>query len=257
MKTTFVLVVTMLVGFCEVRSCVAASEKSDNNDNVIVDRDFKIIGPDGERELGRYGIRAEIDDAGESIKIVETSSINYRGKPASAKSTVTYRIDSELTPTSGVVETKVDGNTCMTGSLAIEGREVTGKCTGHTNKRTGEAIDPPKEMEKTFSLPAEGFILFQSSVMSIGPRILPEEGELTDVIFVEFPDDLGAPELVNFKKEYRLVREAADERGVYKITVFSPRKDPIMSARFDANDQLMANQRRGRVSMVAVEEELP
>jgi len=84
---------------------------------------------------------------------------------------------------------------------------------------------------------------------------LPKAGELENVVFVEFPDDLGAPELINFKEGYRLVRGQPDEKGEYDMKIYSPHSDKSIShIRFNKDDQVVSMAWFGKMKLVEIEE---
>ena len=87
--------------------------------------------------------------------------------------------------------------------------------------------------------------------------MLPKEGELKDVVFVEFPDDIGAPELITFKKGYRLVREKLDKDGEYNLKIYSPHsEDSISHIRYNKNDQIVSIVSFGKMKLREVKEEM-
>ncbi len=144
----------------------------------------------------------------------------------------------------------------MKGAVTFSEKTFSLEGKGFTYKLAGEALNPPKTFAfgKKGTPKPEGTLVFQSALPTIGPRILPKEGELRNVVFVEFPDDISAPELINFKTGYRLVREAPDEKGEYAIKVYAPHsKDSISRARFNKEDRLVSMDAFGKVKLVPVE----
>lgn len=254
MNRSVVLLCAVLVGECSVRSTFAADEKPQAG-KTICDKQFKIVSPDGEHELGTYSIKATTKEAGSKIEIVESVALDYRGKKVEMKSVVIYDNASPASPLKGTAETRLDGKACMKGTVTFSGKTVDIEGTGLLNPRTGAAIDPPRKFEMKGQPVAEGVLVFQSALPAIGPRILPKEGELKNIVFVEFPDDLGAPELVTFKEGYRLVREKPDENGEYVLKMYSPfQSDSISQIRFSKDDQIVSFASHGKLKLVEVQD---
>jgi len=212
----------------------------------LCSKEYRILSPVGEKELGKYGFKAVLTKAAKRIEIVEFLSMDYRGKRAAYKSAVVYSSNPAIIPEKGAAETRIDGKVCMKGTVTFSDKTYSYECTGFTNERTGEALDPPRKFEKKDVPTPQGVLIFQSAVPTIAPRILPKEGELKNVVFVEFPDDIGAPELITFKTGHRLVREAADEKGEYIIKLYAANsKESIFHVRFDKDDRVLLIEDRG------------
>jgi hypothetical protein len=241
-RKSIIIVLSVLVGVSFVHPLVAEVKKP-QNDGVICDRKFDIFSQKGQEKLGAYSIRATGRKAAGRIEISETMTLTLRGKSIAFKSTVVYGAKDGAGPIEGSAETTVGGKVCMLGAVRFSpgGKTVDYECTGLLDMRTGRAINPAKKhAKKGISLPL-GRLVFQSAIPAIGPRILPAEGEMEDVVFVEFPDDVGAPELINLKAGNRLVRGKPDKTGRYDIKLFGRgAKESIASYRFDKNNQLVS-----------------
>ena len=222
---------------------------------VICDKQYTVISPQGEQEMGTFGVRAVETGPDKKIHITETLSMDYRGKKASYRSTVIYRGGSPPVPQSATAETRLNGKVCMKGTIEFSEKTASIEGTGFLDVRTGETLRPPKTFGKKDEPKPEGVLIFQSALPTIGPRILPKPGELKDVVFIEFPDDVGAPELANFKKRYRLVREKPDENGEYDMKLYRPHSDESIShIRYDKNDQIVSFTAFGKVKFREVKE---
>jgi hypothetical protein len=234
----------------------ADEAKAKSESKIICKKEYKIVAPNGEKEMGTYGILAvQKKGAEKNINITETVSMDYRGKKVEYKSTVTYNSKSPISPENATAETKVDGKVCMKGTVTFSEKTISLECTGFLNKRTGKVIDPPKRFEKKDEPRPKGVLIFQSALAAIGPRLLPKEGELKNVVFVEFPDDIGAPELINFKEGYRLVREKPDDKGDYRIRISSPHSDESrLQVRYNKNDQIVSIASFGKMKLKEVKE---
>ncbi len=240
----------MLLLVCLVQPGVAAEGEA-----TIVNKRFKLMSPDGANEIGQYVISAIAKDADKTIEIRESLSMSRRGKVAGYRSTVVYSSAAGLVPLKGSVVTHIGGLDCMKGTVTISKGAVDHECTGFLNERTLEPIDPPKHFVTKAKPLAKGMVVFQSALPAIGPRLLTKPGELNNIVFAEFPDDVGAPELINFKEGYRLVREEAEVNGEYVIKVFSPHprfEEAISQYRFDKKDQMMTTLLFGKAKAVEV-----
>jgi hypothetical protein len=262
------LKITILSAFCVL--CWGCTEKpqpqpqaeqqSEQQERTVVicDKQFTITTPDEQRQLGRLAIKAVSQEFGKQIEVVEEVSMDYRRRIARYKSTVVYTTVPELAPLWARVETKVDNATCMTGDVAFtaESFNISGK--GFLNKRSLEPIDPPETFEDTDMPLPDGVLIFQSVFPVIGPRFLPEQGQLDNVTFVEFPDDIVAPELVNLKQNYRLTRDAPDQQGNYLMKIFAPNSDqPVYAARFDKNNKVTEMPAFGRAKLIEPKSKQP
>ncbi|MDC3335384.1 hypothetical protein OAV71_02650 [Opitutales bacterium] len=248
--------ITLALSVIFVGCNLFAAENGDKSNKIICNKKYKIVAPNGDKDMGTYGILAVQKKWPEkNINITETMSMDYRGKKAEYKSSVIYNSNPPISPESATAETKVDGKVCMKGTVTFSEKTVSFNCTGFLNKRTGEAIDPPKKFEKKDQPKPQGVLIFQSALPTIGPRLLSKEGELKDVVFVEFPDDIGAPELINFKEGYRLVREEPDDKGEYNLKIYSPHsEDSISHIRYNKNDQIVSIASFGKMKLREVEE---
>ncbi len=251
MKSIVFVLSIILAGASLLAADGAHEAKVESTDKVICKKEYKLVSSDVDKEIGTYGIWAiQKNEPEKKIHITETMSMDYSGKKAEYTSSVIYSGNPPLTPESGRAETKIDGKVCMTGMVTFSEKTVTIECTGFLNKRTGDAIDPPKRFEKNDQPKPQGVLIFQSALPAIGPRLLPKEGELKNVIFIEFPDDIGAPELITFKEGYRLVRDKPDEKGEYDLKIFSPHsEDSISHVRYDKNDQLISIASYGKMKL--------
>ena len=237
MSRALVASCVLVLGVGVLASCGAEQEEARSDGTVICDKRDAVIAADGETEMGTYGIRCILREKDQKYEIVESMAMGYRGKAAESTSTLVYGSTAPLTPEHGSAETKIDGRTCMQGTVTVSETTVSYEGIGNLDKKTGEAFAVPRKFGQKEELRPKGFMLFQSAFPAIGPRILPKEGELTDVVSVEFPDDLGAPELINFKTGYRLVRSKADKNGEYELALHDR---SVRRVRFDKDDQIIS-----------------
>ena len=223
---------------------------------VICDKEFKMVRPIGgeDQDVGTYRIRGIERNDGRQIEIVEEMAMDYRGRTAGYTSTVIYKTAPALTPVKGGTETTLNGKPCMKGGVVFEGKTFSRSCVGLLNKRTMEKIAPPKKYEKRDVPRPEGVLVFQSALPVIGPKLIAKTGELKNIVFVEFPDDLDAPELINLKKGHRVVRDAPDAEGRYSIKIVRAGSDkPISEARFNKADKLLSLAQIGKFRLVEAE----
>ena len=256
MMKKFALVFCMvLVGaFCIIFYVTKDKKLHTPKETELCNKKCRIVSPDGEIRLGTYIIKAVSKNEEQKIEIIESLSMDYGGKKVEYTSTVVYRSGTLVTPESGMAETKMNGKTCMQGSVTFSENTYEYEGKGFLNKKTGEAIDPPRKFEEKDQPLPEGMLIFQSALPAISPRILPKEGELKNIVFVEFPDDLGAPELICFKEGHRLVREKPNANGEYYMNIYGPdSEDCISNIRFNKEDQIVSMKPFGKIK-IEVEE---
>ena len=233
----------------------ADETKAKSENKIICEKEYKLVVPNDDKEIGTYSICAvQGKEPEKHINITETVSMNYRGKKVEYKSSVIYKSDSPVSPESATVTTKVDGKVCMKGTVTFSEKSISFECTGFLNKRTGEPINPPVHFEKKNEPRPKGVLVFQSALTAIGPRLLTKEGELQDVVFIEFPDDIGAPELINLKEGFRLVREKPDGKGEYNMKIYSPHYHKSIShIRYNNRDQIVSITSFGKLKLREVD----
>ena len=234
-----------------VGSAGCARQSEEKAPTIICDKQYTVTSPDGEEELGAYRIRGSARDEEKSIEILEELAMDYRGRKIGWKSTVVYSTHPSLTPVEGGVETTIDGAPCMRGTVTLGQHTLSLSCEGLLDKKTGKKIYPPLRIDEKGMRRPEGVMIFQSVLPVIGPRFISQEGELNGIVFVEFPDDIGAPELITFKEGYRLVRTGADEEGRYRLSILSPDSDePVGEVRFDSEDRPLDISSFGKIRLV-------
>lgn len=229
-------------------------EEPTTNKNIW-DKNYLAVSVDDDKQVGTYDHKVVTRNNGKEIEIVESFTLDYRGMKASMSSTVTYKTEPKLVAVGGTTETKIDGKTCMTGSVTLHGKTIDIQGKGFLNKRTKAAIVPPKVFgRKDWALP-KGVVIFQSALPVVGPRLLPKEGELKDVVLAEFPDDIGAPELITLKEGTRLVRGAADAQGEYDLELFSKEDVERSFAKYRMNkdDQVISAVLFWKLKLVEIE----
>ncbi|HUW20201.1 MAG TPA: hypothetical protein VMW16_12965 [Sedimentisphaerales bacterium] len=250
---------SVLIVICtSIPDCVWPKDKDGQSEIVICEKRYKAVSVGDEKELGRYYVKAVTRGKNNEIEIVEQMTMDYRDKKAGYSSTVVYGCEPQLFPLIATVETTIDGKTCMKGQVRFSKTTLSISGVGFFNKKTGAAIEPPFKFEqKDIPIP-KGFMLFQSAFQVLGPKCLQTKGELKDIVFVEFPDDLGAPELINMKEGYRMVREQADDTGSYQMRILDGRSDaPVVAIQFDKKDRVTSMWCFGKMKLVEVDRNKP
>ncbi len=255
MRVRSLLILAVLLGAFAPHT-LGAAEETEPSAEIICEREFKIVSPTDElKGLGRYAVKAIRREEVARIEIFETLSLAYRGKRVTLSSSMVYRTDPAVEPLKATAETMVEGKTCMTGVVEFGEKTVTASCTGHLDPRTGKEITPPTEYSWDDVPKPEGALIFQAAVPVLAPQLLPTTGVLDDVVFVEFPDDIAAPELVNFKEGCRLVRSEPDKDGVCWIRMLSAHTGtPTIEVAFDRENRLFSFPTLGKLKLVEVKE---
>jgi len=244
-----------LIGSCLV--CTGYTEEANvvQKPKTLCDMKFQIMSRDGEKELGTYSIRALEKTAKNEIEITESMSLIYRKKKVDLVSTVIYESTTPLVPKKGMAEIKIEEKSCMKGTVTFAEKTFDLESVGFLDERTGEKIEPPIKFTKKGQLLPEGILVFQSALSAIGPRLLPKEGEIEKIVFVEFPDDLGADELINFKEKHRLVREQPNEKGEYAMKIGRMGSEEFFyQIRFNKDDQIISMDISRKMKFVRIEE---
>ncbi len=251
MRKSIIVGLWILIGVGFVRPLYAEVAKA-RTGAVRCDKKFDVFSQKGGQKLGAYSIKAVAGKDKKRIEINEAMSLSVRGKTFSYKSTLFCSDKDGVAPLEASTETMLGGKVCMRGSVkfAAEGKTVDYACTGHLDERTGQVLNPAKQYAKNGNLVPHGLLVFQSAIPAIGPRILPAPGEIADVVLIEFPDDVGAPELINFKAANRLVRGKPDKTGRFDIDLFrAESKKPVANYRFDKNNQIIAMELFGKFTL--------
>ncbi|MBN2583323.1 MAG: hypothetical protein JXL80_09650 [Planctomycetes bacterium] len=157
--------------------------------------------------VGSRHIKSTKTDKG--IVIEDKLTLKYRDKMASFRSTVSYTLGEKPEPIHAEASTFIGDKKLMEGTLDFAIRKgedgqpqrmMQIKVTGFFSKRL-EEYSPPKEASSEMACP-EGWPMFMSAMFCLVPQMEPKDGMLTDVVSMEFPDDLDFPELLNAKKGY-------------------------------------------------------
>jgi len=229
-----------------------ADEKKKEKGEVILDHSYEFSGA-GEGNAGFYHLKAVRHKESKSIEIVELGILSFRGRDVELGSTVTLDDGEIPVVKSGTAHTKVNRNQCMRGALEINGDKINIECEGLYSWLAKEQIDPPKKFSKEGWKIPKGTLVFQSALVISAPLLLPEAGELKDMVLAEFPDDLDAPALISFREKGRLVRSEPEESGDYSIQLFNSKATiPIFSAKFSKSDDLIAIEQVGQFKLKKV-----
>lgn len=194
---------------------------------VIFEQEFEIHSPKGDVPPGgKYYLKATSHD--DLIEIEESLSMMDYGKEIGFRTKVFYHTKPSVHPVSAGAETFMNGKKFMQADVAFrEGQiQIAAKVTPPEGKGS------PHEGEKIEDLPA-GTILFQSAIAVVGPLLLEQPGELKHVVFAEFPDDLDNP--INFKEDYKLVREAPGGDGTYSLKLYRSSGSLVVTVHYDEN----------------------
>jgi hypothetical protein len=210
-----------------------------------------------EGQVGSYSLKKEVDTVKETIKVSEIFVIEMRpGKKMQIKSSVIYSTKKSYVPTTSTTETKYNGKLCMTGTLTFKDGKHSYKCSEHLKKRTGVVVDPAVEyVKKDQNNPAgDGILLYRSAIPVLAPLLLKKEGELENIIMVEFPKDIDAPTILKFRENGKLTREAPEADGSFKMSFTDGKRGrKYMSMHFDKSNELISLPEFGGMRAVIVE----
>jgi hypothetical protein len=223
------------------------TQPSDEAESIVVlDKTYTIVNAQGNEEIGAFALTAtETDNV---LSITSALHIQCRGQSIGLTSTITYALAPTVQAVGGQAETSIDGATCMEGTATLseeQGARVL-KCQGQGIRDGAPGESDPAAFAFDVPIDANAVVVFGWEFAAVAPRLLPEAGELANVTWVEFPDDLYAPELTVCKPGYRLVREAPNDDGHFTISVFGSddipgrAREPISAATYDADGNLIS-----------------
>ena len=242
-----------IVGLVALAAAFARAEEPKPAEHVLCEGAWRIDTDDKDaRTVGVYKVRGERNAGnGEILIREEMERVQKDGVRMGYRSLVVYREGTPPVPVRAEAETWVDGQPTMKGTITFADGKMDWECTGFWDPDKQTAIDPPSRTEKKGVEVPEGVVLFQSAVAVLGPLLLAENGKETPVVWVEFPDDIEAPELVVVKTGRVLKRRKADTDGSFVIEVCSESRvtrDYVL----DARNQILSLGSQGRGKIVRV-----
>ncbi len=194
---------------------------ADEEEKILFDQKYKLLEPNEKKEMGTYSVRA-VEKGGE-ITITEEMAMQS-GHPARGKvgfkTKVKYKTKPALAPYHFEGETSMGEKTMMKGTMTVKDGKADLLVQGLYDRR-GNPANPPLKMEKKGLDMPKGTLLVPRHLRVLGPRILDKPGELTDILKIEFPDDIKFPEFMNMKKDDKLVRDKPDGKGNFVIKLVS------------------------------------
>jgi hypothetical protein len=210
----------------------------------------RVLSREGQ-EVGTRTLR--ITETPKDIEIVEELEATQLGKKVGIKTAVRFSSGALTAPLGGNAETSMDGHACMKGSISFSERDYRISGTAYMDRKGSPLPGPMKFGDRELPLPP-GTVIFRSALSVLGPRLLPKNGELKGIVFVEFPEDIKPPELVKVLEKHRLVRESAPQGGGFTLKLFdSTSNEPKCSVEFGAGGQLRSEV-QGKLRFVHTEE---
>ncbi len=218
---------------------------------VVSDKSYDLLFLRNDEKRGTYTLKVIERKFDKQIEIFESVTIESDRKRVGYQSSVVYSAASTPVPLRGEVSTTIDGQPAMTGGVTFADGKIRFECVKHYRKSKDKPVKPPKVYDKRDSPIPEGVLLFQSALATIGLRLLPRDGVLENIVFVEFPDDIKAPELINFKTGYLLIREIPDKNGAYALRLLDVRsKELVYHIQFDQEDRMVSAEMFGKFKLV-------
>ena len=211
---------TLLCAACAVLLSASVAV-ADEEEKVLFDQKYKLLEPNEKKEMGTYSIKA-VEKGGEitiTEEMVMQSSHPGRGKTG-FKTKVKYKTKPALTPYHFEGETSMGDKTMMKGAMTVKDGKADLLVQGLYDRR-GNPANPPLKMERKGLDMPKSALLVPRHLRVLGPGILDKPGELTDILRIEFPDDIKFPEFMNMKKGDKLVRDKPDEKGNFVIKLVS------------------------------------
>lgn len=225
MRLRGILTLSFLVGMA---SCLSGQEI------LNADLKFEVVGPKGEK-VGHYRIQSSKED--KIVTVIETIQAGPGGQKGGWKSTVSYYADEKIKPINGMVVTIIGDQPCMTGSLLFLEDTIYVTAVGYIDKRGNKIPEGKEVMQDKGPIDSEGIYFISSSAPIIGDILLKGKEEISGINFVEFPDDMDMPELLNIKDEYKLVKSTAAD-GAYTIKIMNSREEEIQTVHYEKSGQI-------------------
>ena len=133
----------------------------------------------------------------------------------------------------GEFSVKEAGAPVTSGTFELADGQAVMAWTSYSER--GHTLETPKKQNATVKPPA-GPIVFESTILVIGPRLLPDDGQ-RKIVWAEI-DNTPKETLVEFKTGYRLERTRRAEGAGFTIAVFEPdSSSPEMALDFDAEGE--------------------
>jgi len=177
----------------------------------------------GRRAVGR--MRLEVMTVSNLTVLEEDFSAPYRSggdkKDAGFTSQIVYKGTHEPNPTRADITTRIGRFKIMAGKVAFtktgDGWAAEVGATGFADTE-GKPFEKAREVTKTLTTTGR-LLLTHAAFLYFAPRLLPKPGKIENVVHVELPDDIGFPEMLNFKPDCILQRHAAGADGKADITL--------------------------------------
>lgn len=221
----------------------AEDPKPPEQTRTLAEYKFSIV-DSNDTPFGRYTLKAVEDLKAKTIRIDVLLTGEMRDRKIRIQSSVTYTNGKDPQPVKGTALTAMNDETMMTGEIWFRESTYGWSCKKLFDRRNKQKVDPPIVYERKNQARPEAPMLFQSAVVILGPRILDKDGR-KKVTFVEFPDDLTAPELVTLKNWVAIYRQKT-ESGGFELQIREPADNPYarrnpprphMTAKFDTDAQ--------------------
>ena len=235
MKRTWVV---SIVGVTLVLA-VAAAVALECPVKVLFQKFYRLVDDEGE-DVGSYAI--DFDGYEDDVIMADELEVTVRERSIGYRSSGTFSPDADgvMRPTVMSASTFIDGNQCMRGTVTFEETTYRYFGEGVLDKRSGEAIDPPATFEQEDISKPGPLIVFPQALIFLGPVWQGEDGE-QPVAVAEFPDDIGAPELITIKEDYRLVRQSLGDEGGFAIELLGPEDEtPMCRAEYDSDGECVS-----------------
>ena len=166
------------------------------------------------QKVGRMRLR--IMTVSDRVILDEEFLAQFKGQETGFDTQEVYRDGAKPAPQRAKAVTRFGDVKLMEGSLVFEandGGQLTAKmeATGFADKER-KPLAKAATVSRELAVPA-GTALSHSALLYFAPRLLPAAGQKDKVVFMELPDDIDFPALVNFKPDCVLSRSAPNAEG--------------------------------------------
>lgn len=160
--------------------------------------------------------RTEVVREDDRLTITETVNLRNPFGEFGWKATVVYRTQPSLTPISGTCQTFADGEPILKGIVRIDEGKMFVSAVGK-KQLDGLRRSFDKEesnFEKDDIVLAGKRFLFTTGLAVVAPLLATEDGTVEEVTLLEFPDDIGFPEVIQTKSNGSLKRKTTPQGKV-------------------------------------------
>jgi hypothetical protein len=170
------------------------------------------------QKVGR--LRLRIMTVSDRVILDEEFLAQFKGQETGFDTQEVYRDGAKPVPQRAKAVTRFGDVKLMEGSITFEAKDggplsAKMEATGYADKER-KPLAKAATVSKEVAVP-EGTVLTHGALLYFAPRLLPAAGQKDKIVFMELPDDIDFPALVNFKPDCVLSRSAPNAEGNFEF----------------------------------------